>query len=367
MFVTSLCRIRGGFALLRPVSITSRPDRQLAAASDDFATTYHAPVMWEECIEALLGDRGDESVVIIDGTLGGGGHSQAILQKMRPGDVLVGCDVDQDALDTAAERLKEYTDYESPETPHFRPVQSNFCNLAEVFPSLEDNRLRHGNVDGILLDLGVSSHQIDTPERGFAFQQDGPLDMRMGSSVSLMAADICNQFDQAELQRIFKVYGDEQKRARSIARSIVESRPLRTTQDLAEAVKRVTPEFSKSKRDGRTKTLARIFQALRIVVNQEDVVLQKALEEMAPTLLKPGGRLVVLSYHSKEDRATKRILRDGSVTGKKRYQFDEKDIYGNFIGIRPFRPLGKARRATHEEIEMNSRARSATLRVGERL
>ena len=265
-------------------------------------------------------------------------------------------------------------------------------------------------VDGILLDLGVSSHQIDNADRGFAFMKDGPLDMRMfggefnnfdsssssSSSISdndtddgssykdyvnnicnmkynqfiggLTAADICNEFEVDEITRILRKYGDE-PRARKIAQSIVSSRPLSTTSDLKEAVAAVTPEFVKSsRRMGRTATLARVFQSFRIVVNDEDNVLKQAFEEMAPSLIKKGGRFVILTYHSMEDRAAKRVIRDGKVDGSK--QRVETDLYGNIVRSKdssPWRALGKKQKATEEEVALNSRARSATLRVAEKL
>ena len=261
-------------------------------------------------------------------------------------------------------------------------------------------------VDGILLDLGISSHQIDNAERGFAFMKDGPLDMRMfggkwnnfdsDSSNStpdsasaknreeyknfvtninmnedvggLTAADICNEFEVEEIIKILKKYGDE-PRARKIAHSIVSSRPLLTTSDLRNAVAEVTPEFAKKgRRMGRTATLARVFQSLRIVVNDEDGVLRQAFEDMAPSLIGKGGRLVILTYHSMEDRAAKRVIRDGKVDGKK--QRVETDLYGNVIRSKdssPWIALGKKQKATEEEVELNSRARSATLRVAEKI
>ena len=216
--------------------------------------------------------------------------------------------------------------------------------------------------------------------------KDGPLDMRMmgssaggaayglgggdsglvnGGRTGLTAADICNEFDESELQRILSVYGDE-PRAKTIAKAIVKHRPLYTTGELVDAISSVTPRFAKqSKRMGRTATLARVFQSLRIVVNDEDGVLEKALSEVCPSLLRPGGRLVVLSYHSMEDRATKRIMRDGTV--RKSRHHNERDIYGNYVGpAKPFKTVGKRRKATQEEIDYNPRARSATLRVAER-
>ena len=449
--------------------------------SSSYATTYHAPVMATECINAMLGiglddkekkmkgknrkkqkkmrkkdrkllvamleedgDRvsGSDDVssdalsqiaahtatlpidrppmLFVDGTLGGGGHSEALLERCRPGDIVFGCDVDPSALSTASERLQQYTrsadtrrnedDNDDDHLPLFVPVQSNFRDLADILPTVKhpvtgkrimalpteenDDDEEDGSdgddahftgVDGMLLDLGVSSHQIDNAGRGFAFMKDGPLDMRMwGGSWSdvgsesvgenaatkargVNAADICNEFDEAELTRILRVYGDE-PRARKIAAAIVDARPLATTSDLVNAVSSVVPEFAKKgRRMGRTATLARVFQSLRIVVNQEDEALVDVFEHAAPKLVRPGGRLVVLSYHSMEDRATKRVLRDGSVRGIRPGAAIERDIYGNVVGQdRPWKPLGKKRKASDEEIEINSRARSATLRIGER-
>lgn len=436
-----------------------------ASTAANYATTYHAPVMAKECIDALLGigldgdfkktkmkkqrkmrkkdrkmmeqengsanmeqvgasstsfsnadtdstalsqqhDADRPPMLFVDGTLGGGGHSAALLERLRPGDVVFGCDVDPSALSAASERLHRFTAWDDEESslassPLFVPVQSNFRDLADILPTIvhpvtgkiimklpfdgDDGDYTFVGVDGMLLDLGVSSHQIDTADRGFAFMKDGPLDMRMwggewssmgSDSVAqnaaagargLNAADICNEFDEAELTRILRVYGDE-PRARKIATAIVNARPLATTSDLVEAVSSVVPEFAKKgRRMGRTATLARVFQSLRIVVNEEDEALVDVFEHAAPELVRPGGRLVVLSYHSMEDRATKRVIRDGSVRGTRGGLALEKDVYGNIVGPkRPWKPLGKKRKASDEEVEVNSRARSATLRIGER-
>lgn len=336
---------------------------------------------------------------MVDGTLGGGGHSKALLEKMKAGDILIGCDVDPDALATASERLKDYLvdpaslDSAStiPDHPIFIPVQSNFRNLHKVIPTIDhpfipntplfvssqnEGKAKSGlNVDAILLDLGVSSFQIDNASRGFAFLKDGPLDMRMNSknagksSGSLTAADICNEFSEQDLVRILRQYGDE-PRAKAITRAIIQNRPHATTSDLRNAVAEVTPEFArKGRRMGRTATLARVFQALRIVVNEEDVALKEALEDMASSLVtKVGGRLVVLSYHSMEDGMVKRVMRDGTVEKQRGARLQEKDVYGNDIGRgKPWKMLGKGYKATEEEVKINSRARSATLRIAERL
>jgi 16S rRNA (cytosine1402-N4)-methyltransferase len=363
---------------------------------NEYSTTYHAPVMWSECIQALLecersnvgkdsSSKKDEPLIFVDGTLGGGGHSAALLERLQPGDILLGCDVDPNALETASERLADYRNHNGENLPHFIPVQSNFGDLTRTLPQvlhpvtnqpilkLDNNGSDNEDstngaamgVDGMLLDLGVSSHQIDTPERGFAFMKDGPLDMRMGTNVAggLTAADLCNELDAKELQRIFSVFGDE-PRSKTIANAIIQHRPLSTTQGLVEAIGSVTHKFAKSKRHGRTATCARIFQSLRIVVNQEDRVLERVLAEVCPALIRPGGRLVVLSYHSMEDRATKRIMRDGTL---KRVKV-EKDMYGNIMGPpKPFKPVGKRRTASEEEVAANSRARSASLRIAERM
>lgn len=375
---------------------------------NEYSTTYHAPVMWEECIDALLDcdrsrDRqslhkekkiglGDhqEPLVFVDGTLGGGGHSAALLERLQPGDILLGCDVDPQALHTASQRLAEYMNHDGKSKPHFIPVHSNFGDLAKTLPLIlhpvtqtlilkspsspeedktEDTAAKAEmdivGVDGILLDLGVSSHQIDTPERGFAFMKDGPLDMRMGTEKAggLTAADLCNELDAKELQRIFSVFGDE-PRAKTIANAIVKHRPLSTTGELVEAIGSVTPIYAKNKRKGRTATSARIFQSLRIVVNQEDKVLEDVLVHACPAMIRSGGRLVVLSYHSMEDRATKRIIRDGTL---KKVTRVERDLYGNPIGPpKPFQPVGKRQTAKNDEIARNPRARSASLRIARR-
>jgi 16S rRNA (cytosine1402-N4)-methyltransferase len=465
--------------------------------STEFATDYHAPVMPGECIQALLkqgmwadlleakrdrwrrkrsiveakrkrlgyydeseeDDMEEESDVLdndelkhheettceniqprlfIDGTLGGGGHSQAILEQLGDGDVLIGCDVDPEALSTASNRLIDYLGtreyildkhdsdgsmcgWESGR-PMFIPVQSNFRNLISVLSKVRhpstgrlllgdrdasenNNDSTNGDIefpsgaDGMLLDLGVSSHQIDTPDRGFAFMKEGPLDMRMSgnslissrtSSSSLTAADICNEFDEPSIISILQTYGDE-PRARRIASAIVGARPLYSTTDLVHAINSVTPTFARQKRAGLIATSARVFQALRIAVNEEDGALRDVLEKVAPWVLSRsggmmkagdvdegnGGMLVVLSYHSMEDKMAKRVMRDGSVNfldghRGKRGALD-RDIFGNVIGgddsdgdgsRLPFEPLGKPQKATDEEIAVNSRARSATLRVG---
>ena len=363
--------------------------------------------------------------IFVDGTLGGGGHSQALLQQLSAGDILIGCDVDPEALSTASNRLTDYlatceyildmNEHGAPicgweeARPMFVPVQSNFRNLVTVLSKVRNpatgklllgdrGMANHKNtidrndvpevefprgVNGMLLDLGVSSHQIDTSERGFAFMKEGPLDMRMsGNSQSsiLTAADICNEFDEASLIDILRTYGDE-PRARRIAAAIVASRPLHTTTDLVHAINSVTPTFARQKRAGLIATSARVFQALRIVVNEEDGALKEALERVAPWALARStiegdddivdGILAILSYHSMEDKMAKRIIRDGKVDFLRGGGgTPERDMFGNVIEDDfdlPFEPLTKPRKASDEEVAANSRSRSATLRVAIRI
>jgi 16S rRNA (cytosine1402-N4)-methyltransferase len=392
-----------------------------------FSTSYHSPVMVRECIDALLDCQrarlrrqaqhpspnhhhhhnnknnnnnnsiisdSDGPLLFVDGTLGGGGHTAALLESLGPTDIVLGCDIDPIALQTASSRLSHFMNHPGQDKPLFIPVECNFGDLAMILPTVVhpctqqpileqrqqlklklDTNIQpntHGCIDGILLDFGVSSYQIDEPTRGFSFMRDGPLDMRMAANSThhkqgLTAADICNEFDAQELQRIFSKYGDE-PRAKTLAQAVVKHRPLTTTGELVKAIASVTPAYAKNKRKGQTATCARIFQSLRIVVNNEDGVLEQVLSEACPTLLGKGGRLVCLSYHSMEDRATKRIMRDGRLDGSNRSWEDEKDIYGNYLGPpKPFRPIGKPIKASAEEVERNTRARSAVLRVGERL
>jgi 16S rRNA (cytosine1402-N4)-methyltransferase len=207
-------------------------------------------------------------------------------------------------------------------------------------------------VDGLLLDLGVSSHQIDEPERGFSFQREGPLDMRMDPRGGLTAHQIVNHWDQRDIADAIFHYGDE-RRSRPIARAIVDARPLETTHDLADAVRSAVPERDE------VKSLARVFQGLRIAVNAELDVLEDVLEQSVD-VIREGGRIAVISYHSLEDRRVKRFLRYGNFEGK-----PIRDIYGTLIA--PFEETPRsAIEAGEAEVESNPRARSARLRVAER-
>ena len=299
------------------------------------ASEYHAPVLLHDCIEGL-NIRPDG--VYVDVTFGGGGHSRAILEKLGPQGRLVAFDRDADASANV------------PDDPRFTLVRSDFRWIR--------NHLRYLDalpVNGLLADLGVSSHQFDAGPRGFSFRFDGPLDMRMDRRAPRTAADLVNTLAEPELAALLKRYG-ELRDARRVARSLVQARAVHrmaTTTQLVEALKPVTP-----KRDA-SGFLAQVFQALRIAVNDELGSLERLLEESA-RIITPGGRLVVMSYHSLEDRLVKHWMRTGDLEGR-----EHKDLYGN--RIRPFEPVNsRAIVPAAEEVEQNPRARSARLRIGER-
>ena len=305
-----------------------------------FGTTYHVPVLYREILADLVVDPAG---VYVDGTLGGGGHSASFLTKVgSAGGKIFGIDQDDEALKTASNRLAPAIKAGS-----FQTLKGNFADMVSLVNDAGVNQ-----VDGILLDLGVSSHQIDTPKRGFSYGADGPLDMRMNLQGTLDAEQLINMMDEAELRLIFFKYGEE-KRSSRIARKIIESRPITSTKHLVDVITSCIPSKDENK------SLARIFQALRIAVNDEMGVLELALTG-ALKLLKPAGRLAVISYHSLEDRPTKRFLRAGNFTGKV-----EKDFYGN--PLTPWKLITrKAVKATAEEIAINPRARSARLRIAEK-
>jgi 16S rRNA (cytosine1402-N4)-methyltransferase len=295
---------------------------------------YHIPVLLKESIEGLRIRSGG---VYVDATFGGGGHSAAILREMDGGR-LFAFDRDPDA------RVNNIDD------PRLLLINADYRYIK--------NYLRLHNAipcDGILADLGISSHQIDTPERGFSTRQDGRLDMRMDSRIEQNAADIINAFTEGELENIFRMYG-EIANSRQLARAICQRREqerIGTTTALAKVA------GTCAARGQENKYLARVFQALRIVVNEEleslGELLMKSLE-----VLKPGGRLVVISYHSLEDRMVKNFIKSGNLEGKL-----EKDFYGNLRA--PFIPVNrKVISAPPEENLKNPRARSAKLRIAER-
>jgi 16S rRNA (cytosine1402-N4)-methyltransferase len=306
-----------------------------------YATDYHAPVLSHDVRTRLVTDPGGRYV---DATLGGGGHARALLDALGPEGTVLGLDQDADALAAARDRLSDEI-----EADRFRAVRGNFGELRSLLEA-ED----FVPVDGLLLDLGVSSHQIDDPERGFSFQEEGPLDMRMDPQRGrqLSARQIVNDWSERDLRAVLRDYGEE-RRAGPVARAIVEARPLDTTRDLAEAVRSVVPPPDE------TKTLARVFQALRIVVNAELEMLERALEQ-SPEVVRTGGRIAVISYHSLEDRRAKRFLRYGNFEGEPR-----RDLYGNLVAPWRETPRGPIE-AGDEEVEANPRARSARLRVAER-
>ncbi len=295
---------------------------------------YHKAVMLEEAVEGL---KVQQEGVYVDATFGGGGHSARILDQLGPNGRLFGFDQDSDAEKNALEDRR------------FVFVASNFSYMPRF---LRVHGIRE--VDGILADLGVSSHQFDVPERGFSFRNDGPLDMRMNQGTEVTAADIIKKYDPGSLQRIFSLFG-EVRNAKTLATRIVEYRSKYSIDSISDLLEIVEPII----KGQRQRYLAKVFQALRMEVNGEVEALQQLLEN-ALALLKPGGRLVVLSYHSVEDRIVKHFLKTGNVEG-----VVEKDFYGHIN--RPFKILTKkAILPTSEEVKENARARSAKLRIGEK-
>lgn len=295
---------------------------------------YHIPVMLKECMEGLnIKPQG----IYADVTFGGGGHSRAILERLTTGH-LYAFDQDEDAMANVFDDER------------FTFIPQNFKYFKNFI------QLYHGGkIDGVIADLGVSSHQFDTPEKGFSTRFDGPLDMRMSQMTPNDAATVVNTYDLADLTRILRLYG-EMQHPQLIASDIIlarETEPIETTSQLKDAVRRRLP------RGKENKVLAQLFQALRIEVNQELEALTAFLTQCAD-VLKPGGRLVVMSYHSLDDRITKNIMRTGNAEGK-----EEKDFYGNLLT--PYHIITrKPIVPSDEENENNSRARSAKLRIAER-
>ncbi len=296
---------------------------------------YHIPVMLNESIEGLnIKPNG----TYVDVTFGGGGHSRRIMECLGEGGHLYAFDQDEDAAKNVIDDSR------------FTFIQQNFRymkNFLQLYCG--------GKVDGILADLGVSSYQFDTPEKGFSTRFNGRLDMRMNQNAAVDASSIVNTYDVSSLASVFSRYG-ELRNAMSIADAITmarEVKPIETTDELKEAVARLLPRGSENK------VLAQIFQALRIEVNEEMKVLEAFLSQCAD-VLNPGGRLVVLSYHSLEDRLVKNFMKTGNADGNL-----EKDFFGN--QLTPYKLMtSKPIIPTDEEIQMNSRARSAKLRVAER-
>jgi 16S rRNA (cytosine1402-N4)-methyltransferase len=300
-------------------------------------STYHKPVMLTECIDALQLQPGG---IYVDATFGGGGHSMKILEHLKDGR-LIGFDQDDDARKEA----------EKIESRSFTFCQANFMYLKRY---LKLNGVT--KVNGILADLGISSHQIDSPERGFSTRFDGPLDMRMDTHSTQTAASILNEYSEAELHKIFGMYG-ELKNARTVAKIIVQHRVNKTfarTEDLKTVLQSVAP------RGKENKYFAQVFQALRIQVNDEMKALENFLHQCGE-IIETEGRLVIMSYHSLEDRMVKNYINKGKVYGDV-----DKDFFGN--EIKPFEAVNrKPIEASEEEIKTNSRARSAKLRIGIKL
>lgn len=297
--------------------------------------TYHVPVLLKESVDGM-NIRPDGTYV--DVTFGGGGHSREILTRLDEGGKLLGFDQDEDAERNIVN------------DPHFTFVRSNFRYLS--------NFLRYHElteVDAILADLGVSSHHFDDSERGFSFRFDGALDMRMNKRAGDTAADVINTYEEERLANIFYLYG-ELKNSRRLASVLVKERAGREIKTIGEFLEIIKPLFG---REREKKELAKVFQALRIEVNQE----MEALKEMllaATEALKPGGRLVVITYHSLEDRLVKNIMKTGNIEGKA-----EQDFFGNLQT--PFRLINnRVITPNEEEIERNPRSRSAKLRIAEK-
>jgi 16S rRNA (cytosine1402-N4)-methyltransferase len=301
------------------------------------AAVYHRPVMLTQCIEAL---NIQADGIYVDATFGGGGHSMAILEKLKGGR-LIGFDQDEDSK-KQAEQIQHRS---------FTFCQANFRHMKQYL------RL-HGvtKVNGILADLGISSHQIDSPERGFSTRFEGPLDMRMDRNAKLTAAKVLKEYPEEQLHKIFGMYG-EIKNAKTAAKLIVARRndsSLNSTLDLKSILQEVAP------RGKENKYFAQVFQALRIEVNEEMKALEDFLHQCGEVMEKEG-RLVVMSYHSLEDRLVKNYINTGKMYGEV-----EKDFFGN--QIRPFEAVNrKPIEASEEEIEQNNRARSAKLRIAEKL
>jgi 16S rRNA (cytosine1402-N4)-methyltransferase len=295
---------------------------------------YHNPVLLKETVDGL---NIKPDGVYVDVTFGGGGHSKEILNRLGPEGKLFGFDQDEDAWDNALPDER------------FKLIQENFRYIKRFLRF-------HGikNVDGILADLGVSSHQFDIPERGFSTRFDAGLDMRMSKKNDLDAYKVINEYDEYNLKRIFLDYG-ELKSAPALSKAIIEAREFKniaTTDELKVVLAKFLPEQFKNK------ILAQIYQAIRIEVNQEMDVLKEFLEQSLE-ILKPEGRLSVISYHSLEDRLVKRFMKNGLFDGE-----PVRDFYGNFSV--PFKLIGKLIVPTDAEIKLNNRARSAKLRIAEK-
>ncbi|MGE0587609.1 MAG: 16S rRNA (cytosine(1402)-N(4))-methyltransferase RsmH [Cyclobacteriaceae bacterium] len=305
--------------------------------NETMTSSYHKPVMLHECIDALnINPEG----TYVDVTFGGGGHSLAILEKIKGGR-LIAFDQDEDAR------------HEANKIAHrsFTFCQANFRYMKKY---LKLNKIT--KVDGILADLGISSHQIDSPERGFSTRFEGPLDMRMDTKGKLTAASVVNSYSEGDLHKVFGMYG-EVKNAKTLAKAIAAARSQSKLENIQTLISLLKPLAPRGKEH---KYYAQVFQALRIEVNKEMEALEEFLLQCGE-LIEVGGRLVVMSYHSLEDRMVKNYINTGKVFGEL-----EKDFYGN--PVRPFKAITrKPITPGDEELEQNSRSRSAKLRVAERV
>ncbi len=306
----------------------------------------HIPVLKNEVLECL--DIKNDGVYV-DGTLGGAGHSFCIMERLAKNGTLIGIDRDQDALSAAKEKLKDYT--------NVIYVNNNHENIKEILEKLNIDK-----VDGILLDLGVSSYQLDEASRGFSYMHDAPLDMRMNREDKLTAHFVVNKYSEESLARIFFEYGEE-KYSKRIAKAIVSRRAekeIKTTFELVECIKEAMPKSALYEKQHPAK---RVFQAIRIEVNGELINLAKAVKDAAYAL-KPGGRLCIITFHSLEDRIVKNTFEEleGRCTCPKELPkcVCNKVSYGKIITKKPIV-------ATEEELEINPRSRSAKLRVFERV
>ena len=298
-------------------------------------TNYHDPVLLKESIDGLAIKQDG---IYVDVTFGGGGHSREILSRLGPKGRLLAFDQDEDAIQNALE------------DDRFVMINENFRYLRQFLKFYGITQ-----VDGILADFGISSHQIDEPERGFSTRFDGTLDMRMSRRMTQSAQDVLNSYPEKDLYSLLRHYG-ELKNARSLAYTIVQARseqPIGTSTDLRGILQKHLA------RGRENKILAQVFQAIRIEVNSELEVIREFLQQ-TPDVVRTGGRISLISYHSLEDRLVKRFIQTGKFEGEV-----EKDFYGN--PQVPFRKIGKMIRPSAEEVARNSRARSARLRIAERL
>ena len=296
--------------------------------------SYHVPVLLKESLEGLAINPAG---TYVDTTFGGGGHSRAILAALGSRGRLLAFDQDPQAQQNAIDDER------------FTLIPQNFKHIKRFLRFYGVKQ-----VDGVLADFGVSSYQFDTAERGFSTRLEGALDMRMNPEAPLSAYEVVNTYEEEALSTLFFRYG-ELSQSRQIARTIVQQRstkPIATTGELKQVVQRFLPKGKENK------VLAQLYQAIRIEVNGELVALEELLLQL-PEIVRPGGRIALISYHSLEDRLVKRFIRDGQFSGE-----PQKDFYGNLLT--PFQKVGKAILATQEEIAQNNRARSAVLRVAER-